>query len=148
MGAMTNPRTTTLTRRVEWIDTDASGHQHNSLIMRLVEAAERRLIADAGVLGDYFWSAPRVRQEIDFTGKLYFDQEVSTTVTLTKLGRSSITFTFEVWGEAHGETPRRCAASGLVVAAHVPQGTDRATPWPDHIVAALATDAAPIPHPH
>ena len=39
---MENPSTATVTRRVEWIDTDASGHQHNSLVMRLVEAPGAR----------------------------------------------------------------------------------------------------------
>lgn len=133
----TTPSTATVTLRVEWIDTDASGHHHNGIVMRLVEAAEAELMADAGILADYFWSAPRVRQEIDFLGLLYFGQQVSTTIVVEKLGRSSITFSFEVWGEAWNENPRRLAASGKVVAAHVPQDEERSKPWPDAIVRAL-----------
>ena len=30
-------------RTVEWVDTDASGHQHNSAVMRWVESAEAEL---------------------------------------------------------------------------------------------------------
>lgn len=131
------PSTATVARRVEWVDTDASGHHHNGLVMRLVEAAEAELMTDAGVLSDYFWSAPRVRQEIDFSGLLYFGQQVSTTIEVEKLGRSSITFNFEVWGEAWNGAPRRLAASGKVVAAHVPQGAERSEPWPDAISRAL-----------
>nr|NLI50132.1 acyl-CoA thioesterase [Propionibacterium sp.] len=135
------PSTATLTRRVEWVDTDASGHHHHSLIMRLVEQAEHRLIRDAGILEDYFSAAPRVRQEVDFTAPLAFGQEVTVTVVCERVGRSSVTFAFEVWGEAHAGEPRRRAASGRVVAAHVPAGAERALPWPDHLRAALVPRA-------
>jgi len=129
--------TATVVRRVEWVDTDASGHQHNGIIMRLVEAAEALLMADAGILAEYFWSAPRVRQEINFSGLLYFGQEVSTTIVVEQMGRKSITFSFEVWGETWNEAPRRLAASGEVVAAHVPVGKERSEPWPETIFHAL-----------
>lgn len=129
--------TATVTRRVEWSDTDASGHQHNSLLLRMVESAERELMSQAGVLEEYFWSAPRVRHEVDYRSKLYFNQQVSATIVLERLGTSSLTFSFEVWGEEHGETPRRLAAHGRVVVAHVPRGTEQAQPWPDEIRRAL-----------
>lgn len=131
------PLSASVTRCVEWVDTDASGHQHNGLIMRLVESAERQLMTQAGILDDYFWSAPRVRQEINFTGKLYFGQQVSATVTVEKLGPKSLVLAFEVWGEEFGPTPRRLAASGRIVSAHVPRGTERSAPWPPTITAAL-----------
>ncbi len=133
----TTPSTATVTRRVEWVDTDASGHHHNGIVMRLVEAAEAELMANAGILSEYFWSAPRVRQEIDFSGLLHFGQQVSATIVVEKLGRSSITFSFEVWGEAWNDTPRRLAASGKVVAAHVPRDAERSRPWSDAVVRAL-----------
>ena len=94
-------------------------------------------MTEAGILSEYFWSAPRVRQVINFSGLLYFVQAVSTTIVVEKLGRKSITFSFEVWGEAWQDTPRRLAASGEVVAAHVPTGKERSEPWPELIVAAL-----------
>lgn len=131
------PSSATVSRRVEWVDTDASGHQHNSLIIRLAEAAEHELVRTAGVLDEYFSAAPRVRQEVDYSGKLYFGQPVTATMVCERLGRASVTFSFEVWGEEYGDTPRRMAASGKIVAAHVPPGTERATPWPESIRAAL-----------
>lgn len=131
------PSTATVTRRVEWVDTDASGHHHNGIVMRLVEAAEAELMASAGILSDYFWSAPRVRQDINFSGLLHFGQQVSATIVLEKLGRSSITFSFEVWGQDWEEKPRQLAASGKVVAAHVPRGAERSRPWPEAVVRAL-----------
>ncbi|WP_300079081.1 thioesterase family protein [Propioniciclava sp.] len=137
----------TVTRRVEWIDTDASGHHHNALVWRLAESAERALLAQAGVLEEYFWAAPRVHQEADFTATLHFDQEVTCTLTVEKLGRASITFAFEVWGEARDGEPRRRAASGRIVAAHVPSGAERAAPWPPTIAAALDPAREPNPRP-
>lgn len=132
-----DPLCAAVTRYVEWVDTDASGHQHNALIMRLVEAAERELMTKAGIVEEYFWCAPRVRQEIDFTGKLYFGQQATATVTVEKLGRKSLALAFEVWGERHGPTLRRLAARGRMVSAHVPRGTERSTTWPPAIAAAL-----------
>lgn len=140
------PSTATVSRRVEWVDTDASGHQHNSLIMRLVEAAEHQLIRDVGILDAYFSCAPRVRHEIDFVGKLYFGQPVTATIVCERVGRASISYTFEVWGEEYNATPRRRAASGRVIVAHVPAGLERATAWPDEIRDALvpSTGAADV----
>lgn len=129
--------TATISREVEWVDTDASGHQHNSLIVRLVESAERELMARAGIVAEYFPHAPRVRQEVNFTAKLYFGQTVTTHVTVEHLGRASITLGFEVWGEPFGDVPRRRAAHGTVIAAHVPHGTEAATAWPAVITTAL-----------
>lgn len=127
----------TVTRRVEWVDTDASGHQQNGIIMHLVESAETELIAAAGLLDAYFPSAPRVRHEIDFSGMLYFGQETSTTIVVNAIGRSSLTFGFEVWGEAWKGSPRRLAAAGKVVVAHVPQNANHSEPWPLSISRAL-----------
>ncbi|MDO5736207.1 MAG: acyl-CoA thioesterase [Propionibacteriaceae bacterium] len=135
--AYPTPSTATVTRRLEWVDTDASGHHHNGMIMRLVESAEAELMSQAGILSEYFSSAPRVRQEIDFSGMLYFGQQVSATIVVEKMGRSSITLSFDVWGETWDESPRRLVASGKVIAAHVPPFAKRSEPWIDAIVQAL-----------
>lgn len=130
--------TVTVSRHVEWSDTDASGHQHNSFLLRMVESAERQLMVDAGIVDLYFPAAPRVRHEVDYLAKLYFQQEVTATIVLDRLGNSSMTLGFEVWGEEFMDTPRRLAAQGRVVVAHVPPGTEKATPWPDEIRNALS----------
>ncbi|MHA6758167.1 acyl-CoA thioesterase [Streptacidiphilus sp. PAMC 29251] len=122
--------------RVEWMDTDAAGHHHNSSIVRFVEAAEAQLMRDRG-LTEYFGVSPRVRYEADFSSTLRFGQEVTSTVVLERVGTSSLTFRFEVWGEQTGDQPRRLAARGRYVTAHVPRGTGRSAPWPDQWRAAL-----------
>jgi acyl-CoA thioester hydrolase len=122
--------------RVEWADTDASGHHHNTAIVRFVESAEAALVRGAGLTG-YFGSAPRVRYEADFESRLWFGQRVVATVRVESVGRTSLTFVFEVWGQEHDGRPRVRAARGRFVTVHVPAGSDAAQPWPQQWIAAL-----------
>ncbi|SDP66520.1 acyl-CoA thioester hydrolase [Pedococcus dokdonensis] len=118
--------------RIEWVDTDAAGIYHNSTVTRLVESVEAQLVRERGLDG-YFPVAPRVRFEADFEAPLYFGQEVTTTLSVTNLGRSSMTFEFEVWGEEFEGAPRARAARGRYVTVHLDRsgpGPARSTPWP------------------
>lgn len=135
---MANPPSVTLTRTVEWIDTDASGHYHNSFIARLEEACERELMTRLGVADDYFASAPRVHASYDYLAPLAFRQEATATLTIAKVGGASLTFGLDVWGEAFEGRPRTRVARGTVVAAHVAPDEASATPWPDAMRAALS----------
>lgn len=126
-------------RTVEWVDTDASGHQHNSAIMRWVEAAEAQLVRGLG-LDDYFPAAPRVRQEINYRAKLWFGQPVTATVTVVRMGRSSMTYAFEVVGSPFADHPGGAAADGTVTVVHVPAGSSTGSPWPEPLRAALAPE--------
>jgi hypothetical protein len=79
--------------RVEWADTDAAGHHHNTAIVRFVEAAEAAeafLVTRRGLSG-YFGAAPRLRYEADFTAPLWFGQDVTTTLVVENIGTSSMT---------------------------------------------------------
>ena len=125
--------------RVEWMDTDAAGHHHNTAISRWVESAEAALMRERAVAG-YFGVAPRVRHEVDFEDRLWFGQEVSAVVVVERIGTSSMTFTYEVWGEAFEGRPRTRAAVGRYVTVHVPSGSDSAQPWPATWVDALTAD--------
>jgi acyl-CoA thioester hydrolase len=115
-------------RIVEWVDTDASGHQHNSVILRWVEAAEAELFRRLG-LPDYFSSAPRVQQVINYKAKLWFGQRVTAAVRIDSVGRTSLTMTFEVHGHPHLRSDGGIAATGRVTVAHVPSNSSRAVPW-------------------
>lgn len=125
-----------LERTIEWVDTDAAGHQHNSVLMRFVEAAEAKLFRELGQ-HSYFGIAPRVRQEIDYRAKLYFGQLVSTTIIVTRIGTSSMEFAFKVWGHPHEGRDVVLAAEGKFVTVCVPQGSEKSAPWPQEIRAAL-----------
>lgn len=122
--------------RLEWWDTDAAGHHHNTAVVRFVEAAEAALMREHGIEG-YFGAAPRVHYEADFASPLWFGQEVTTIVEVERIGTSSLTFRFEVWGEETDRRARTLAASGRYVTAHVPRGTRTSEPWPEEWIAAL-----------
>ncbi|MEO6827195.1 MAG: thioesterase family protein [Microbacteriaceae bacterium] len=125
----------TIQRRVEWVDTDAAGHQHNSAILRWVEACEAELFRNLGIQ-DYVPSAPRVQQLVNFTARLFFAQVVTTNVRIEKVGRTSLTIAFEVFGEPFHGAERVSAANGHVITAHV-SDTGRATPWPQSFLDAI-----------
>lgn len=127
-----------VTRNVEWVDTDASGHYHNSSIMRWVESAEAQLFLRDFKLPDYFPRVPRIHQETHFKNKLWFGQAITATVGVSKLGRTSMTYNFEVQGHAYWVHPSGLAAFGTVTVAHVPPGAVNAQPWPGLVVEAVA----------
>jgi acyl-CoA thioester hydrolase len=119
------------------MDTDAAGHHHNTAVVRWVESAEAVLMRERGLAG-YFGTAPRVRHEVDYESRLWFGQEVWATVVLERIGASSMSFTYEVWGGEFEGRPAARAARGSFVTVHVPEGSDAATPWPQEWRDALA----------
>ncbi|MDX3265542.1 hotdog domain-containing protein [Streptomyces sp. MI02-2A] len=126
--------------RIEWIDTDAAGIYHNSVIVRFVEAAEASLMGGLGLHG-YFPVAPRVHYEVDFESPLFFGQDVCTVVELVRIGTTSMAFDFEVWGQEFRERPCRRAASGRYVTAHSNRdhlNGAASIPWPEEWIAALS----------
>ncbi|WP_166970053.1 acyl-CoA thioesterase [Brevibacterium atlanticum] len=131
-----------LDSRVQWIDTDAAGHHHNSSIMRWVEAAEAEMMRRAR-LPEYFPEAPRVHQSINFSAKLVFGQLVRTRLWIDRIGTTSMTFAFEVCGRlSDSPDPRHSdwltAASGELVTAHVAKGETASSPWPAEWISALS----------
>jgi acyl-CoA thioester hydrolase len=126
------------------MDTDAAGHHHNTAIIRWVESAEAALMRERGLVG-YFGTAPRVRHEVDYEARVWFGQEVTATVVVERIGTTSMTFGYEVWGEAFEGRPRARAALGRYVTVHVPAGADAAAPWPDSWREALHSGRAGLP---
>lgn len=129
----------TVTRTVDWVDTDAAGHYHHSAVIRWVEAAENALHEEVGLL-DLFGTAPRVRYEVDYLDRLWFREQVLTSLWVEQVGRSSLTYAFEAVG------PRGPAARGRMVCVNVgPTGeagsTGSAGPWPAEVRARLEGSA-------
>ncbi|GGG60485.1 hypothetical protein GCM10011374_24170 [Kocuria dechangensis] len=127
------PVTQTITRTLEWIDTDAGRRHHNSVIMRWVEACEIAWWKDHDLL-EVFTRAPRVQQVVNYTAPIYFDQDVEITVELTRLGRTSMTFSFEaaILPDTLPEPPTVAAHGTFTVVNLSPDG-QRAHPWPEHV---------------
>ena len=133
MTVTRTPTTCSIDRTVEWVDTDAGGHQHNSVLLRWAESCEAELFRGLG-LPEYFPRAPRVQQSVNFTARLWFGQRVTTTVTLEKIGRTSMAFRFDAYAHAFEGREASPAAHGTFVTVYITPGQDQAGPWPKHFL--------------
>lgn len=124
-------------RRVEWADTDAAGHHHNTAVLRWLEHAETVLHERLGIAEQTFGKTPRVRIEMDFTERLYFRDIVVIQLAVAAVGRASLTYSFEVTRAG------TVAARGRLVIVYAATGQG-AQPWPEQIRQAL-TEAGPQP---
>ncbi len=125
----TSPSSCSIERTVEWVDTDAAGHQHNSVVLRWAEACEAQLFRDLD-LPEYFPTAPRVQQVVNFTAKLYFGQRVRTSIVVERLGEKSLTLAFITEGLDSDGTVLNKAANGTITTVHVAPGALHSSPWP------------------
>lgn len=124
-------RSKSIERRVQWMDTDAAGIWHHSVMTRWAEEAEAELHRHVGVLDETFGVTPRVRVEYDLAGSLRFDDLVSITLTIAELGNTSITYLIEV---RKGDD---LVASGKMIAVLIDGLTGQKKPWPEHLRRAL-----------
>ncbi len=130
-----------MTRRIEWVDTDASGHHHHSVVARHVEAAEAELVRELGLDG-YFGQTPRVRFEVDFLERVVFGETLTTGLEVDALGRTSLTYRFTQTILRDGQTV--VVARGRLVVVHVPSLAVRSSqPWPVAWRERLETLSAP-----
>jgi acyl-CoA thioester hydrolase len=125
-AAATNPASVVVQRRVEWPDTDAAGHYHHSTVIRWVEAAESVLHERLGLL-DLFGVVPRVRYEVDYLARLWFRDIVDIEIRIAEVGRTSVTYGFEV--RCGGEA----AVRGSMVAVNSNPRVGGTTQWPDEV---------------
>lgn len=118
------PASIVVKRRIQWVDTDASGWYHNTAALRLIEEAEHVLMDRLGILDEVIARVPRVHISVDFRRVLRFWDEVEVGIRVTEVGESSITYAFQVRHE--GEI----AAEGKAIAVLVTQ-EGKPTPWLD-----------------
>ena len=122
----------TIQRRVQWMDTDAAGIWHHTTLTRWVEEAEAELHRRAGIIEHTFGATPRVKLEYEFHLPLRFDDEVDVTLTVDRLGESSIEYLVEV--DKDGDL----AAAGRMVAVLIDRDTGQKRSWPDEMRRALS----------
>jgi acyl-CoA thioesterase FadM len=127
-----NPARITVRRQVEWVDTDMSGHYHNSAVIRWIEAAEAVLHSRLGIAGLTFGSHPRLELHVRFLTRLYFLDEIDISLAVSHVSRSSVRYSFDI---CRAET---VAVRGELAAAYLPRGAERAEPWPDVVRRALS----------
>ena len=103
-------RTHTVTRRVEFRDTDAAGIAHFSTFFTAFEAAEHDLLRSLGLsvklaVEGGTVSFPRVSASCQYRRPLTFEQRYAIEVAVGRLGRSSVTYvgTFRELDAATGD---------------------------------------------
>jgi 2-aminobenzoate-CoA ligase len=111
-------------RRIEWSDTDASGHYHNTAAFRMFEWAETALFEALGILQDVYGRLPRVHIRTDFKGMLWHRDLVEIELHVRDVRASSITYDIEI-----RRGPETCVQA--VVVAVLVGGDRRPERWPD-----------------
>jgi YbgC/YbaW family acyl-CoA thioester hydrolase len=112
-------------RRIEWSDTDASGQYHNTAAFRFIEVAETALLERLGFVHDIYGRHPRVHLESDFLRPLRFRDLVDIRLWVSAVGRSSVTYEFEM--SCRGEV----AVVGKAVAVLLDRAGGTPVPWAD-----------------
>jgi|SRR5438552_6126463 len=132
------PASIVVQRRIEWPDTDASGMYHNTAAFRFIEVAETALLDRLGFVHDVYGRHPRVHIEADFLMPLRFRDLVDIELTVGRVGRTSVTYEFEM---RSGGQP---AVRGKAVAVLMTRIDGEPTPWPEEYRLRLLT-AGPQP---
>lgn len=120
-----------MARRLAWHETDAAGHNHFSAALRWLEEGEHALWRSLGhpaLVG----SVPRVHVEVDYLGRVYFDDELEVVSGVIRVGRTSATFGTVVRRDGQPVVEARH------VIAYAPDPRGGAQPWPEEIRALLA----------
>ncbi len=118
------------TLRVLWVDTDAGGRIHFTAAFRWAEAVELALYRKLG-LTEYVPHLPRRHVEADFRRVLVFDDEIDVTLSVARLGTTSIAYEWQITRD--GEL----AVEGSHTVVHVDEH-GHAQPLDDELRAALA----------
>ena len=128
----------TVQRRIDWVDTDGSGHYHYSTATRLFEAAESELLERLGLLKDVYGRLLRAHVSFDYRKVLWFRDLVDARVAVARVGRTSITYDFEVSSDG------QLCIEGTVVAVLV-DDDGAPTPWSDEYRAVLTSASGSVP---
>jgi acyl-CoA thioesterase FadM len=118
------PASIAIQRRIEWSDTDASGHFHNTAAFRMFEWAETALLDALGILDEVYGSLPRAHVSADFKAALDHRDLVDVELRVIEIGRSSISYQIEI---SRGAT--LCVDARVVAVLVGPDGRPR--DWPD-----------------
>jgi YbgC/YbaW family acyl-CoA thioester hydrolase len=112
-------------RIVEFGDTDMAGIVHFAQFFNYLEAAEHAFLRSLGISVVMEWEGtpvgmPRVAASCDYLSPAGFGDELEVRVLVRRLGRSSVTYAFDV---LKGETPVARGQITAVFCHHVPGRT-------------------------
>jgi len=119
-------------RRLEWADTDAAGHNHFTVAFRWMEEAEFELRRSVGLPHDLTGGVPRVHIEVDYRDRIWFGEEVTITLGVVEMGRSSCRFAWRVDREDGA-----VLIEGSHVVVYAPDAHSGAVAWPEEYRQAL-----------
>ncbi len=127
---MTTPFRTT--RRIEFVDTDMARIVHFSNFFRWMESAEVEFLRSLGLSVHMPYEGlalgfPRVSASCDYLRPAYFEDLLTVTVRVAKVGRKSVTYAFEFFRDdellARGQVTSVCCrvnADGSFESTEVP----------------------------
>lgn len=133
---------TTIEVRVPFVDVDASQRIHYTAMFRYMEVAEHTLMRELGV--PYATTLrglayPRVHLDCDFRGAIQFDDVLTVTARVERIGTSSWTVGFVARNTStatNGDAP--VVAEGHMTIVAMDPATDRPTPIPEELRRPLA----------
>ena len=119
------PTPFTITRRVEFGDTDMAGIVHFANFFRFMESAETAFLRSLGLSVSWRNDAkklgfPRVAAACDFLSPARFEDELTIAVTVERVGTKSVTYRHDFTNQ-RGER----VAVGRITAVFVRHDTDR-----------------------
>ena len=131
------PSEFSITRRVEFAETDLAGIMHFTHFYRWMEVCEHEFLRSLGLSVDMTTSDahigwPRVKTSCRFKRPLRFEDEVEVRLIVREIRDRSIAYDFEFWKTEDGERVK--AAAGETIAACVSFDPDT-----------LAMNPVPIP---
>ena len=112
-----NNNTFVMSRRVEFMDTDMAGIVHFTAFFRYMETAEHELFRSMGLSiaeqrKDRQLGWPRVSCRFDFKNALRFPDEFEVHMSVTKVGRRSVTYEAKIVRDgillANGQSTSTC----------------------------------------
>jgi acyl-CoA thioesterase FadM len=110
------PARITVHQRLEWADTDASGHHHHGAILRMAAVAEAELLERLELADELNGRFPRVHVSANMKAPLHFRARVEVELGVADVGRTSLTFELCV------RTDAGAAADGRVVGVRLGRG--------------------------
>lgn len=90
----------TITRRVEFGDTDMAGIMHFANFFRFMEAAETAFLRERGLTvswrdNDGRYGFPRVSAQCDYHSPALFEDVLTISVTVESVGKKSVSYRFD-----------------------------------------------------
>jgi YbgC/YbaW family acyl-CoA thioester hydrolase len=134
-----SPASIVVQRRIEWSDTDASGLYHNTAAFRFIEVAETALLDRLGFVHEVYGRHPRVHIEADFLMPLRFRDLVDVELTVADVGRTSVTYQFEMRCRGAAAVRGKAVAVLMTSVGGVPD------PWPEEYRQLLLTAGPQTP---